>query len=110
MHFPHLSLVDDWLEDGMVMEVGSQPEKAPVSEGAIVEGTVWLGIVSTLIIFLHDAVIFITIVSFMTAKVMAAKTQMCTQIPVFSTTDCLSLCNMYFCIFYCVHKLARNCS
>ncbi|PNF24457.1 Integrator complex subunit 2 [Cryptotermes secundus] len=37
MHFPHLSLVDDWLEEGMVMEMGSQHEQAPVSEEAIIE-------------------------------------------------------------------------
>jgi hypothetical protein len=42
MHFPHLSLVDDWLEEGMVMEMGSQPEQAPVSEAAITEGNMIL--------------------------------------------------------------------
>jgi hypothetical protein len=40
MHFPHLSLVDDWLEEGMVMEMGSQHEQAPVSEAAIIEGKI----------------------------------------------------------------------
>ena len=39
MHFPHLSLVDDWLEEGVVMEVGRQPEQPPVSEEAIIECT-----------------------------------------------------------------------
>jgi hypothetical protein len=43
MHFPHLSLVDDWLEEGIVMEMGSQHEQAPVSEAAITEGTTVLG-------------------------------------------------------------------
>jgi len=38
MHFPHLSLVDDWLEEGVVMEVARQPEQPPVSEEAIIEG------------------------------------------------------------------------
>lgn len=51
MHFPHLSLVDDWLEEGMVMEVGSQPEQAPVSEAAIIEGSIKLEIVCTLFLF-----------------------------------------------------------
>jgi hypothetical protein len=63
MHFPHLSLVDDWLEEGMVMEVGSQTEQAPVSEAAIIEGNIWSGIVSTLISFLCDAAVFIITIS-----------------------------------------------
>jgi hypothetical protein len=37
-HFPHLSRVDDWLEEGMVMEMGNQHAQAPVSEAAIIEG------------------------------------------------------------------------
>lgn len=37
MHFPHLSLVDDWLEEGMVIEMGRQPKQPPVSEAAIIE-------------------------------------------------------------------------
>jgi hypothetical protein len=55
MHFPHLSLVDDWLEEGMVMEMGSQHEQAPVSEAAIIEGNTVLGfeVAGTLVIFLH---------------------------------------------------------
>jgi hypothetical protein len=54
MHFPHLSLVDDWLEEGMVMEMGSQHEQAPVSEAAIVEGNTVHGfeVAVTLVIFL----------------------------------------------------------
>jgi hypothetical protein len=54
MHFPHLSLVDDWLEEGMVMEIGSQPDKTPVSEAAIIEGNIWFVIVGTLVILLCD--------------------------------------------------------
>jgi len=53
MHFPHLSLVDDWLEEGVVMEVGRQPEQPPISEQAIIEGNHIhdFEIVSTLVIF-----------------------------------------------------------
>jgi hypothetical protein len=54
MHFPHLSLVDDWLEEGLVMEMGSQHEKAPVSEATIIEGNTIHGfeVTGTLVIFL----------------------------------------------------------
>jgi hypothetical protein len=55
MHFPHLSLVDDWLEEGMVMEMGSH-EQASVNEAAIIEGNMVLGfgVAGTLLIFLHN--------------------------------------------------------
>ena len=39
MHFPHLSLVDDWLEEETAMALDSHCDTAPVTETTIVEGT-----------------------------------------------------------------------
>jgi hypothetical protein len=65
MHFPHLSLVDDWLEEGMVIEMGRQPKQPPVSEAAIIEGnhTHDFESVSTLVIFLCYKTVLITNIS-----------------------------------------------
>jgi hypothetical protein len=63
MHFPHLSLVDDWLEEGVVM--GRQSEQPPVSEAAIIEGNHIHGFesVSILVIFLCYKTVHITNIS-----------------------------------------------